>query len=103
MGDSDNAICAFLLNSVNKDDENRTQTNLRNVVQDPNERVAVLSARCHPIVLITRKGYLHSGDLELASLASRRRVAYQDCRDEAQPQPEGQCRALGRCASLGNP
>ena len=47
MGDSDDAICAFLSNSVNKDDENRTQTNLGNIVQDPNERVAVLVARGH--------------------------------------------------------
>ena len=100
MGDSDDAICAFLSNTVNKDDENRTQTNLRNVVQDPNERVAVLAARCHPLFSINWEGYLHSGDLGLASLPSRRRVAYQACRGEAQPQPEGQCRVLRRCASL---
>jgi hypothetical protein len=29
--------------------ENRAQTNLRNVVQDPNERVAVLVVRCQVV------------------------------------------------------
>ena len=88
MCDSDDAMCAFLLNSVNKDDENLTRTNLRDVVQDSNERVAVLAARCHLFFSITWEGYPHSGHLGLASLASHRHaVACQDCREEAQPQP----------------
>jgi hypothetical protein len=103
MGDSYNAVCAFLLNGVSKDEGNRTHSHLRNVVQDPNERVAVLVVRCQVNFSITREGYPHSGHLGLASLASHRRVACQDCQEEAQPQPEGQCRVLERYASLGNP
>ena len=49
MSDSYDAIRAFLLNGVNKHEENQNQTNLRNVVQDSNEWVAVLEARCHAV------------------------------------------------------
>lgn len=59
------SISAFLLNGVNKDEENRTQTNL----QDPNKQVAILAERCQVIFSIAGwEGHRHSGHLGRASL-----------------------------------
>src|SRR6266702_1172018 len=103
MGDSYGVIRAFLLNGVSKHEENKNKTNLRNVVQDSNEWVAVLEARCHAVSITLEGYYPRSGRSGLASPASHRPVACQDCREGALLQPEGQCRVLGRCASLGSP
>ena len=62
MSDSYDAIRAFLLNGVNKHEENQNQTNLRNVVQDSNEWVAVLEARCHAVFQSPEKA-THTRDI----------------------------------------
>ena len=50
VGDSYDAnIRAFLSNGVNKYEENKNKTNLRNVVQDSDDWIAVLEAKCHAV------------------------------------------------------
>ena len=78
------------------------QTNLNDIVQSTNERVATLEQRRHPSFAFTQKDYLLSKHLEeLGSLVPRPLDYCQDRQEEIQPQFAGVW-SRTRCALLGS-